>query len=837
VSSGARTTPTLPAWRAGRVPLRRATRHAVPRHRSPAAAPTAGSTPHRRVDAAPRLPRPPELPGLRSLASVVLLLVVAEVVVVTDAGGPVVRALVGASVLVVLPVTLLFHKVRWAVPWAVERLLYSVGVLVLALMVGGLALNTVLPVLGVVRPLAVVPLVAASFIGNLFLLLWRRDSWRPSVPKHALARLVRPLGRQDLPLVAGAAGVLAALAGAARLNNGAGGEVATLGLALVVLAAAAQLLRGTASVRSDGVLLFVCALALLLGTSMRGWFIIGHDIQREYFVFGLTADAQRWQFDAFADAYNACLSITVLPAVLTAFTGLSGLALFKVVFPALFAAVPVATYLYSRRLLGRRMGLVSAFFVLAFPTFFADMPFMVRQQVAFFFLALLVLGATQTGWTIRRRAAVAILFGTGIVLSHYSTTYIVVGTLVLGLSLRGLTRLLARRPGRRRAQPSPKRRAEPPSRRREAAVLLSAPVVLTLAAMSWLWTGPVTGSGGHLGDVVRASVVTVIQGDQALTSADLRYSLLWGSPEPPQEKLDRFADETYLAARSAVPSGELLPVSGSERFPRVAEDSEVPPTPLGRRLAAAGIDGGDVHTHTRNAVAKLLQLLVLVGTVALWTRAHATRKLPEEVRLLGTATLGALSLQVMLPGISAEYGVLRAFQQSLLVLAPVLTIGCLVVLTPLARHAGAATAALLLAVLVVTTGLSSQLLGGYPAQLNQANTGPYHDLYYTTAEEVSGIRWLDRTLDSEEVQSEIVTDRYSVRRLAVYRGTYSRTNDEFFPTQLRRDAYVYVGSATVQRGVATVFYGGDLLTYRYPLEVLDDHKSLVYDNGRARVYR
>ena len=70
---------------------------------------------------------------------------------------------------------------------------------------------------------------------------------------------------------------------------------------------------------------------------------------------------------------------------------------FKVLLQLVFALVPVLTYLLARRFLSRRLALVAAIFTMAFPTFFTDMPYLVRQEIAFFFLALLLLAATEPG--------------------------------------------------------------------------------------------------------------------------------------------------------------------------------------------------------------------------------------------------------------------------------------------------------------------------------------------------------------------------------------------------------------------------------------------------------
>src|SRR5690606_31610800 len=169
-----------------------------------------------------------------------------------------------------------------------------------------------------------------------------------------------------------------AVIGAIRLNNGADGVVAVTADVLVVVAFGVLLVRrGTAA--RDLRTLYLGALALLLATSLRGWGITGHDVQAEFGVYTLTRNAQHWSMDLLENAYTACLSITILPTVLAETTGLSGTAWFTVGLQVVFALVPVLAYVVYRRFVPQRLALVATFFVVAFPTFHVDMPYLVRQ--------------------------------------------------------------------------------------------------------------------------------------------------------------------------------------------------------------------------------------------------------------------------------------------------------------------------------------------------------------------------------------------------------------------------------------------------------------------------
>ena len=97
-------------------------------------------------------------------------------------------------------------------------------------------------------------------------------------------------------------------------------------LAVLVVAAVLIVLlfawRDTVHESSIVITIYLIALALLLMTSLRGWFVTGHDIQREFRVFELAADGGIWRIDAFQDAYNACMSVTILPTLIERATGI-----------------------------------------------------------------------------------------------------------------------------------------------------------------------------------------------------------------------------------------------------------------------------------------------------------------------------------------------------------------------------------------------------------------------------------------------------------------------------------------------------------------------------------
>ncbi len=294
----------------------------------------------------------------------------------------------GLGLVLVVPVALLRHKIDWPVRGSAESWLLSVVTAILGLLIVGLVINYLLPMVGIERPLDRGPVLVAIAVGDVALALWRPDR------APALADLLRWSGSHSTRswgarLVAmSAVALLVSIVGAVRLNNGASGAVALAALVLWIGIIAALLIGSRhLGLGSKLTVIYLLAAAFLLMTSLRGWYVTGHDIQYEYQVFQLTSNLGLWQPHTFRSAYYACLSITILPTVLAHVTGLSGVLVFKVVIQLLFALCPLMVFLIGRRVVSDRWALIGVTYFLLFPTFFSDMPFLTRQETAFLFFA------------------------------------------------------------------------------------------------------------------------------------------------------------------------------------------------------------------------------------------------------------------------------------------------------------------------------------------------------------------------------------------------------------------------------------------------------------------
>jgi uncharacterized membrane protein len=270
-----------------------------------------------------------------------------------------------------------------------------------------------------------------------------------------------------------------------------------------------------------------------------------------------------------------------------------------------------------------------------------------------------------------------------------------------------------------------------------------------------------------------------------------------------------------------------------------AADPRLPLTSLGSAVSRIGLNVSGFNSFVRQASARVLQLLIGIGLLAFLFARRKRIDANPEFYCLAAANLLVVLLQAVLPVLSVDYGVLRSFQQSLMILDVFLVVGSLTLIPRTSERRRLLFAGVLaLGFFASSTGMITQVLGGYDPQLHLNNSGTYYNTYYVHPEEIAGMAWLAHNnvarMDSN-VQAEVESYRYtftgSKRLLRV--GTLN----DIYPELVRQDSYVFLGYTNVHQRLATVLIDGDLVTYRYPLNFLDDNKDLIYANGGARVYR
>jgi hypothetical protein len=204
--------------------------------------------------------------------------------------------------------------------------------------------------------------------------------------------------------------------------------------------------------------------------------------------------------------------------------------------------------------------------------------------------------------------------------------------------------------------------------------------------------------------------------------------------------------------------------------------------------------------------------------------------------LLCVGALGMLGVLTVVPQLSVDYGILRAFQEGMYFFAAFMAAGLTWIFSVLKRRAAAASGAAVAVVAATMTGVVPQLTGGYLGILSMSNEGQYYNIHYPTAAERSGADWLNTLAlkHGKSAAAVVQTDFFTYDTLQTdFTGPVL---PDLLPQWLRPGGYQFVGSTLMRTGNVSVRINGQIVTYRYPTQLLDTGYNKIYASSGAQVY-
>lgn len=743
--------------------------------------------------------RMPEATKSRSHPLAVPVAGLVALVVLTPLHGSWAVQLLLVPLLLIIPGVILLQALRISGSTVAATPIYVPAASLLVLIVSGLTIDVIGPIIGIAAPLRAAPLLITLEIFCVGLLVSALEAPRETqIPWSALERPVALAWPLVLPLI-GAAGAL-------RLNSGHSNSVALISIALVIATLVVVFYR--APWYDDALLfvvLFAVSLALLWSFSLRGDLVYGFDISSEYYSLNETVTAGVWHFSHPNDAYGAMLSLTVLPAELHELSGVQTLFIFKVVYPVIGALFPAGVFSLARYLLTRRWSFMAGALVVIQQTFFQQLPALARQEAATFLLGALV--AVLIDPTQRKRDLgrwiFAGLLSLGIVVSHYSTNYVVILLLLLVVVYQFVLSFIRRAP-------------------RVSGVILIAFAVSAVGAV--LWNGAITHSTSNVSQFTQT---VSSQGIDLLPNKSGNPLLTYLQGEANQS-LSAAQYQSYLVNYYKQNFPFVKPLADASDPQYNLQDANDPTPPVTLTSISSGLNLAELLVQQLSNVLAGIAALILV----LRRRTHSVA---TPIGLLSLAGMTMLILARVSGTVAQAYDPQRAFVQLLVVLA----VGICWIFQQLGTKLKwlrpwilAACSAALGIYLIGTTGFGSAFLGGGTAG-NLANSYTDYQRFVVNTQDLAAGAWVLKEAAPGQI---IQTDRYGELRLATMAAQRSGILGDIAPQVLDQNAWVYATRENVVDNIVQSETGIYTGTYQFPKSFLDSNFNLVYTNGPSEVF-
>lgn len=296
----------------------------------------------------------------------------------------------------------------------IKSVLFAAGLGIISINITGFLMNMTLPVLGILNPISIIPLaVLMSFYVMFLSILSYRDKDFQDPAFIDSGDLLSPL------IMFLCITPFLAIFGSYSVNFYDNNLISMFLFIFIVLIAGAVVFN---KIKKDyyPFAVWIIAISLVLVSSLVSTYIWGWDIQKEYFLVNTVFNNNYWNF-TFGDAYNAMLSIVILAPVYSILMNIDLVYVLKIIYPFLFSLVPLGLYKLFSEQIDPKIAFLACLLLVSFNTFFIEMLTLGREMIAELFLVLVLLAVFSNGK--KSFKGLFLIFGIGLIISHYSLTY------------------------------------------------------------------------------------------------------------------------------------------------------------------------------------------------------------------------------------------------------------------------------------------------------------------------------------------------------------------------------------------------------------------------------
>lgn len=723
---------------------------------------------------------------------------------------------------------MLMLKIRRIGFW--EYLVYAVGLSIAFLMFGGLAVNWTLPWLHITdKPLALMPLLYSfgAILSIFGIIAYKRNrdiSLEIKFPKVDWLNKVFFIAPVIFPILS--------ILGAITLNNG-GPNYLTMtmlgGIAIYVFLVAVFRNKLNGHVFPWAIL--TMSISLLLMGWLRSWYVSGVDINLEYHIFQLVKSNQQWYMSLFNNAYNACLSVSLLPTILSLFIKINDQYIFKLIIPLIFSITPLCVYLFLRRHTQHVFAFVASIFFMSQSTFMSWWSIPIRQEVAFLFFALALLSLFNRSISSTPKNLLILAFLFSMVVSHYSTTYIALTLFVFTYLICLFFRKSEDKKYFSKIYEKLNLREKGEIEKRKH--YLSGIIIILCIIFTFLWYAQLTKISNNFVDFTYKT----IQNMGKIFSEDVRtegasFGSQWNFFHKRPDEI--FLLQNYIGELTAeykkIPHINTYNQEENKKYKSGVVYSD--PLPL-----ILNLDSTYKIYIFGEIIKKLVKIFIVVGVFYLIFYKFKKKEIDMEYILLAIGSLFILTAVMILPFASIEYDLMRTYQQVLILLSLPSVLGGLVIFNFLKKESLKIYALLIVFLLYFSflSGFIPQITGGVDPFLQLNNSGSSYDEFYVHEAEIKSSNWLFENRAKDEI---IYADKRASYKLWFSNNVdINKIIENVFPSVIDKNAYVYSSYTNTLESRAFAYFKGEIISYNFPTEFLNQNKNLIYNNGESEIFK
>ena len=743
------------------------------------------------------------------IAGILAFLLVVNILVLFNLNQFYIRAVLAFVFIVTIPglLIMLMLKIREVGFW--EYLVYTIGLSISFIMFGGLAVNWGLPVLGITdKPLALYPILICF---DIFLLVFSFVAWYRNKDLDYKIKFPEFTWLDRIFIVVPMLFPILSILGAFLLNNH-GTNILTMimlgGIAVYVLMLV--LFRNKLNKNIFPWAILMISLALLLMYSLRSWYISGYDIHIEFAMFSSAKIQNYWDIDLFNHAYNACLSITILPIVLNYFSGIAPMLIFKLFSQVLFSLVPLIIFLISKKIISKEAALIATLFFVSQPQFY-NFGSWVRQEIALIFFSLIFLILSSKN-KIKNFKILFLIFGFSLIVSHYSSAYIFFLILIFSYFSIILLRYVVS------------------NENKKIKKILSILLIFSLLIFGFLWYSQLTETSQGIVDFTKKSASNLAGIFEEESTAEGQGLFEYFNIFSKQKDKSMLIANYTSGLLSEYSKDYMINTYSTEQ----TEKYRIRQISFGSIPAKINSDTFHKINILLNALRRLAEILLIVGGgLCLYKK-----KFQNSYLIIIYVSLVLFAILTILPFVSINYNLSRLLQQFLIIICPLATFALYLLAKSNQKIFFYFFIALFLSYFLLMVGFIPQIIGGYGGLTHLNNFGSLQETSYSYKTEVQSSIWIGL---NQDISSPIYSDSLSKPRLISFGNVNKKIFVDIIPSVIDERAYVYLRYYNCVREACLL--PSENMPQRItaniacPTEFLSSNKNKIYNNGGSQIFK